>query len=94
MINGDVWRDLSDLGIPILAVGDHGQLPPIEGSFNLMADPELRLEEIFRQEEDSPIIELSTKARETGNIPVGRYSDNVRKLDNSDPLTWSFWKRS
>jgi len=90
MINGVVWRDLSDLGIPILAVGDHGQLPPIEGSFNLMADPELRLEEIFRQEEDSPIIELSTKARETGNIPVGRYSDNVRKLDNSDPLTWEF----
>lgn len=90
MINGDVWRDLLDLGIPILAVGDHGQLPPIEGSFNLMGDPQLRLEEIFRQVEDSPIIKLATQARETGNIPLGRYSDDVRKLDSSDPLTWEF----
>jgi len=48
--------------IPILAVGDHGQLPPVGSPFNLMADPVLRLEQIFRQEAGSAIIEVATLA--------------------------------
>ena len=49
MVTKDIWNDLLSYGVPVLAVGDHGQLP-IESSFNLMERPVLKLEEIFRQE--------------------------------------------
>jgi exodeoxyribonuclease-5 len=57
-------------GMPILAVGDHGQLPPIDGFSVLMDSPDLRLEKIHRQAEGSPIIELSRLIREKGRVPI------------------------
>jgi exodeoxyribonuclease-5 len=81
MVNAEIWRDLTSFGARIIAVGDHGQLPPVEGRFNLMADPELRLEKIHRQERGNPIIRLSMMAREEGRIPVGVYGPGVEKLD-------------
>jgi exodeoxyribonuclease V len=75
MVSEDIFRDLSSYGIDILAVGDHGQLPPIEGRFSLMSDPILRLEKIHRQAADNPIINLSMEVREHGKIPKG-YKDN------------------
>jgi exodeoxyribonuclease V len=69
MISEDIFRDLSSYGIDVLAVGDHGQLPPIEGKFSLMQAPILRLEKIHRQAQDNPIINLSMVIRETGKIP-------------------------
>jgi exodeoxyribonuclease V len=69
MISEEIFKDLSSYGIDILAVGDHGQLPPIEGKFSLMQDPILRLEKIHRQAQDNPIIQLSMVVRETGKIP-------------------------
>lgn len=84
MVGEDIWQDLLSFGLPVLAVGDHGQLPPIGTSFNLMQDPEIRLETIWRQEQDSPIIELATTARHTGNIAVGKYGAGVEKLDKTN----------
>src|SRR3989339_580371 len=49
MIDGFIWRDLLSYNIPIIAVGDHGQLPPISGKFNLMERPEILLTQIHRQ---------------------------------------------
>lgn len=85
MVDGKIWQDLLDYGIPILAVGDHGQLPPISGNFHLMEKPDLTLSEIYRQAAENPIIQLSILAREKGVIPVGRYSSQVRKLSRQDP---------
>jgi exodeoxyribonuclease-5 len=87
MVDQSIWQDLLSYKIPILAVGDHGQLPPIGGSFNLMSEPELRLEKIHRQAEANPIIHLSMVARETGKIEVGAYGGGVRKLDRYDSAT-------
>ncbi len=87
MVDEAIWKDLLSFGIPILAVGDHGQLPPIGGRFNLMAEPVLRLERIFRQEADSPIIDVATLARETGVLPVRDYGPGVAKLDRALPET-------
>src|SRR6185369_235022 len=58
MVDEQIWNDLLSFGVPILAVGDHGQLPPVGSAFNLMANPAVRLERIFRQEADSAIIEV------------------------------------
>ena len=89
MVDEAIWADLLSFKIPILAVGDHGQLPPVGSEFNLMASPQLRLERIFRQEAGSPIIEVATLARETGVLPVREYGPGVRKLDRALPETGS-----
>jgi len=81
MVNERIWNDLLSYGIPIIAVGDHGQLPPIHGSFNLMQNPELKLEKIHRQAKDNPIIKVSKIAREKGQIAVKKFADNVEKID-------------
>lgn len=87
MLDETIWNDLLTFNVPILAVGDHGQLPPVGSAFNLMANPELRLDRIFRQEVDSAIIEVATLARTQGFIPVGEYGPGVKKLDRRSEET-------
>jgi exodeoxyribonuclease V len=91
MVDSVIWKHLISYNIPIIAVGDHGQLPPIGGSFNLMQVPQLTLEEIHRQARQNPIIGLSIQAREHGFIRPGRYGEGVIKyakddLDKNDRL--------
>jgi exodeoxyribonuclease-5 len=81
MVTSDIWRDLEKYKLPMIAVGDHGQLPPIESAFNLMESPQLRLETIHRQAQGNPIIEIATIARQTGDIPFKSFSSHVRKVD-------------
>lgn len=81
MVNYEIWQDLLSYDVPVLAIGDHGQLPPIEGSFNLMENPNIKLEKIHRQAENNPIIKVSTQARTTGKIPVGKFGEHVEKLN-------------
>ncbi|MCD4756442.1 AAA family ATPase [bacterium] len=90
MITQRIWDDLLSFGKPILAVGDHGQLPPIEGRFNLMEQPQLRLEEIYRQEANNPIIIVSQIARKYGVIPIQEFSSSVKKLDKREIDTGEF----
>jgi exodeoxyribonuclease-5 len=87
MVDKVIWEDLLSFDVPILAVGDHGQLPPIGSSFNLMGEPQIRLDRIFRQAEGSPIIDVATMARTSGSIPVGEFGPGVRKLDRTLPET-------
>jgi Mesyanzhinovviridae Dda-like helicase len=68
MIDADIVSDILQHGVPVLAVGDHGQLPPVRGKGSLMANPRLRLEKIHRQAEGSPIIQLSRIIREEGRL--------------------------
>jgi exodeoxyribonuclease-5 len=90
MVTADIWNDLLSFDKPILAVGDHGQLPPVQGNFNLMENPELRLEEIYRQQVNNPIIKVSEIARKYGEIPVEVFSKNVRKMDKKERETGEF----
>lgn len=87
MVDRDIWRDLLSYSVPIIAVGDHGQLPPIRGNFNLMENPDLRLEKIHRQAKNNPIIEMSVAARTDGKIPFGQFrskSGIVTKVSQKD----------
>lgn len=87
MVDKEIWRDLLSYSVPIIAVGDHGQLPPIRGKFNLMENPDLRLEKIHRQAENNPIIEMSVAARQDGEVPFGRFrskSGVVMKISKRD----------
>ncbi|HEX8923146.1 MAG TPA: AAA family ATPase [Patescibacteria group bacterium] len=87
MVDEIIWQDLLNYNVPIIAVGDHGQLPPIRGKFNLMENPEIKLEEIHRQARDNPIIDVSVMARENGSIPIQRYGAGVRKLSRQESTT-------
>lgn len=80
MVDSFIWQHLTAYKIPIIVVGDHGQLPPIKGNFNLMQKPHLRLEEIHRQAKHNPIIKISLLAREKGDIPAGTYGDKIKKV--------------
>jgi len=84
MVDFEIWNDLLSYGIPIVAVGDHGQLPPIRGNFNLMEKPHLKLEEIHRQARENPIINLSILARNEGKIPFGVFGKNIQKISGKD----------
>jgi exodeoxyribonuclease-5 len=49
MVSRDLYDDLLDFDLPIIFVGDHGQLPPVaSGAFNPMASPDITLETIHR----------------------------------------------
>lgn len=76
MVNKQIWNDLIEYNIPIIAVGDHGQLPPIGDQFNLMEKPNYVLMEIKRQALDNPIIRLSQDIRNGIDIPYGFYDKN------------------
>jgi ATP-dependent exoDNAse (exonuclease V) alpha subunit len=86
MVGKEIWEDLLNYNIPIIAIGDHGQLPPVGAdSFNLMAKPDHILTEIHRQAKDNPIIKLSMIAREEGYVECGMYGTAIAKLHWSDP---------
>ncbi|MDO8610878.1 MAG: ATP-dependent RecD-like DNA helicase [bacterium] len=84
MVDGKIWNHLLSYKIPIIVVGDHGQLPPINGNFYLMQKPILILSEIHRQAKKNPIISLSIQARNKGEIDVGIYSELVKKIVMND----------
>jgi len=86
MVDGMIWNHLCSYKKPMIVVGDHGQLPPIAGSFNLMQKPILTLETIHRQAAENPIIALSIAVRETGEIEAKKYSSHVRKYQRDDEL--------
>ena len=70
MVNDDMLRDLKSFKLPIVALGDPGQLPPVDGTgalFKGLADA--RLTEIRRQALDNPIIAWSMKARQKIALP-------------------------
>ena len=72
MVGDKILKDIQALNVPILAVGDHGQLPPVQDSGSLMEAPMLKLEKIHRQAADNPIIQLAHGVRETGLLDVDR----------------------
>lgn len=68
MVDARIVEDLNAHNVRIMAVGDHGQLPPVMGDGSLVTRPMLRLEKIHRQAEGSPIIQLSRILREEGRL--------------------------
>lgn len=52
MVSKDIYLDLRSFDLPMIFVGDHGQLEPIGSDFNLMRQPDFTLEEIHRNAGD------------------------------------------
>ena len=72
MVDEALGRDLMSFGVPILVLGDPGQLPPISGGgFFTDQEPDCLLSEIHRQARDNPIIELAMHVREGRELMHG-----------------------
>ena len=91
MVDRKMRKDIQSYGIPVLYVGDKGQLPPISNNpadalidNNFMAEAEDSLEEINRQAKDSPIIRLSMDIRNGKRVNYGKYGKGVFKITEDE----------
>lgn len=83
MVDEELAADLLSFNVPVLAIGDPGQLPPVKGAgYFVNAKPDVMLTEIHRQAAGNPIIQLATAAREGRRLEVGDYTG-----DGSQPVS-------
>lgn len=76
MIDTQMGEDLLSFGCPILALGDPGQLPPVQGTSFFSDKPDILLTEIHRQARDNPIIWMSQEVREGRVLRPGSYGSS------------------
>jgi len=87
MVNDKIMDDILSFGIPIILLGDPGQLPPIFGGNRFINNSDVFLTEVMRQDDKSGILTLATMARESKPIPFGKYGDSqVVPFDKIQPI--------
>lgn len=93
MVNESLAKDIESFGVPILAVGDPKQLPPVSGDSYYNRNDFL-LTQIHRQGEDNPIIQLATKARTGKRIRPGVYrgATGMAMVCSASDLKQSTWE--
>lgn len=85
MVGRNMTDDLLSFGVPILAIGDPGQLPPVGDDPGFTSGkPDFFLTEIHRQAEGNPIIHLATLARKGEVLPYGDYGNGVEVMRRED----------
>lgn len=85
MINEEMAADIMSFGIPVIAIGDPGQLPPVMGGWGFChGEPGALLTEIHRQAAENPIIALADFIRKGGDIEPGTWGDTVRIIRKKD----------
>lgn len=93
MVPIDIAEDILSFGIPVIALGDLNQLPPIFGKPFFLQRPDCILTEIMRQSKDSPIIMLSQMALSGIDIPCGKYGKQCLVIDG-DRVTDDMMRRA
>lgn len=69
--------NLLSYGVPVLTLGDDGQLPPVGGAGYFMnQDADAELTTIHRQADGNPILDLATLVRMGEPLEVGRYGQS------------------
>jgi len=84
MVNDKMMEELREYGIPIIALGDPMQLPPIFGGNSFLDDPNVILKDITRQGKDSPIINLSMRIRNGKRVRIGNYGTDVSVIEQHE----------
>lgn len=84
MVDRHVHRDVLSYGVPVVWIGDHGQLPPVKSEFKLLANPDIRLETVHRQVADSPVLALAMQARAGIALKFGDYGPGTAVTPLSD----------
>ena len=97
MVDGKMMNDLISYGIPILALGDPGQLPPLFNPNPYMNHPDVLLTQVMRQSGESGILKIAKIFREEKPLPYGKYLesevihiDEIKDIEKYDMvLCWS-----
>jgi ATP-dependent exoDNAse (exonuclease V) alpha subunit len=82
MVTQDIYEDLKSFNLPMIFVGDHGQLEPIDSKLNLMESPDYSLEKIHRNAGD--IAKFAERLRNGFNSRGFQCSDGTVALTNKD----------
>ena len=78
MVNEEMKNDILSFGVPVLVLGDPGQLPPIEGAGALTSvEPDVMMTQVMRQALDNPIIYMATETRKSRMVPFGDYGESM-----------------
>ena len=90
MVSKEIYQDMASFKLPLIFIGDHGQLEPVGTEFNLMKKPDIALEEIHRNA--GPIARFAEKLRKGFRACANDESDKVfirsqRYLQESDYLS-------
>jgi exodeoxyribonuclease-5 len=81
MLTVEQVDDIRSFGVPVLLIGDHGQLPPVKALMNpWMASPEAVLTVNHRQGDGSGIVTLAHAVR-AGAVPRAGQHGEVAVLD-------------
>lgn len=88
MVDDQLATDLMEYGVPVVAMGDPAQLPPIKGTGSLLkGEPDVLLDEVHRQEAGSPVLDLATEIRRNGDLPPGfEHKSDPRGLTMADQV--------
>lgn len=91
-VDPKIAKDLLSFNIPLIALGDLNQLPPVFGKPFFLKNPNVVLRQIMRQAEGSPIIYLCNEILEGHDLKYGVYGNSavIRKSD----ITPYQWKNS
>ena len=73
MVNRQMAEDLLSYGLPVIALGDLNQLPPVMGNPYFLVKPNYVLTKIMRQEENNPIVYISQKILNNEKLEYGVY---------------------
>lgn len=87
MIGDTMIKDILSFGIPVVALGDPGQLPPLFEQNTFMEETKLDvfLDKVMRTTDTSGILTLAMEARNKNNLIPGVYGDS-RVLDVKENL--------
>lgn len=83
MLPKEMWDLLLSHKIHVICLGDPFQLPPIGEDNGVLAKPNIFLDEIMRQEEESEIIRLTMDIREGKPLELFR-GNEVQVIDQKD----------
>lgn len=83
MVPVDIAEDLLSFDIPVVAVGDLNQLPPVFGKPFFLNHPNAILRQIMRQAENDPIVWLANEVIDGHRLDPGIYGKSavIRKED-------------
>lgn len=92
MLPLDMWNLLLSHKIPVIALGDPGQLLPVSGTANgVLAHPHVFLDEVMRQAKDNEILRLSLDIREGKPLEYFMGKD-VRIVPQKELNAGGIWK--
>ncbi|MGL4950061.1 MAG: ATP-dependent DNA helicase [Anaeroplasmataceae bacterium] len=91
MINDAMIKDILSFNLPVIFLGDIGQLPPVIGTNSLLKDTvniDVQLTQVLRQDDTSGILQLATMYRNGERPKIGKYKKcNVLYLKDVEDIT-------